>query len=105
MQEFLEFFCGDIQNYARHIPEQPNFTWPCSIRSRPEVLSMQLSHDSMKYIGAVVTVPEFDMLKQEWMVVAKLSSSAYKQWVTLPSVYLITAMVKSTVQIIYFFFF
>lgn len=39
------------------------------------------------------------------MVVAKLSLPPYKQWVTLPSVYLITAVVKSTVQIIYFFFF
>lgn len=35
------------------------------------------------------------------MVVAILSLPAYKKWVTLPSVYLIT-MVKSTVQIIYF---
>lgn len=43
--------------------------------------------------------------KQEWMVMAKLSLPAYRQWVTIPSVYLITAMVKSTVQIIYFFFF
>lgn len=36
---------------------------------------------------------------------AKLSLPAHRQWVTIPSVYLITAMVKSTVQIIYFFFF
>lgn len=36
---------------------------------------------------------------------AKLSLPAHKQWVTLPSVYLITAMVKSIVQIIYLFFF
>lgn len=34
---------------------------------------------------------------------AKLYLPAYKQWVTLPSVYLIIAMVRSTVQIIYFF--
>lgn len=39
------------------------------------------------------------------MLVAKLSFLPYKQCVTLPSVYLITAVVKSTVQIIYFFFF
>lgn len=30
---------------------------------------------------------------------------AYKQRVTLPNVYLITAVVRTTVQIIYFFFF
>lgn len=37
------------------------------------------------------------------MVMAKLYLPAYEQWVTLPSIYLITAMVRSSVQIIYFF--
>lgn len=37
------------------------------------------------------------------MVMAKLYLPAYKQRVTLPRVYLITAMARSTVQIIYFF--
>lgn len=37
------------------------------------------------------------------MVMLKLYLPAYKQQVTLPGVYLITAMVRSTVQIIYFF--
>lgn len=41
--------------------------------------------------------------KQECMVMLKLYLPAYKQQVTLPGVYLITTMVRSTVQIIYFF--
>jgi len=61
MQGFFEFaLCGDIQNSAGHLPGQPNFGWSCWTRSPPEVLSTKLLYDSMKCIGAVVTVPEFD---------------------------------------------
>lgn len=61
LQEFFEFsVCGDNQNSAGHVPEPPDFSWPCWTRSAPEVLYTKLLYDSMKRVGAVVTVPEFD---------------------------------------------
>lgn len=56
MQEFIEF------------PAEISKTMPDTSLGSPishglagsEVLSTSLSHDSMKYIGAVVTVPELD---------------------------------------------
>ena len=61
VQGFFELsVCGDIQNSAGHVPEQSKFGWPCWTGSPPEVLPTKLLYDSMKCIGAVVTVREFD---------------------------------------------